>query len=86
MSQTDQFWHYAKEAMLAAPYAKTGQDMQGLLDFAATRTQAALQERQSFNQSQQVAWGQCRVRPRQPAVLQSCPIFSAIYKASRNQF
>ena len=52
MSQTDQFWHYAKEAMVAALTPKPS--MQGLLDFAAIWTQAALQERQSFNQSQQV--------------------------------
>ena len=38
MSQTDQFWHYAKEAMVAALTPKPS--MQGLLDFAAIWTQA----------------------------------------------
>ena len=49
MSKADQFWQYAKEAMLA-PYSKTDQDTQGLLEPAGTWTQAGLQERQSFNQ------------------------------------
>jgi hypothetical protein len=49
MSIIDQFWQYAKEAMLSAAYAKTDDDRQGLLDLARTWTQAALLERQSFN-------------------------------------
>jgi hypothetical protein len=49
MSITDQFWQYAKEAMLSAAYAKTDDDRQGLLDLARTWTQAALLERQSLN-------------------------------------
>jgi len=48
MSQTDQFWQYAKEAMLSACYAKTDDDKQALLDLARTWTQAALPERQSY--------------------------------------
>jgi hypothetical protein len=48
MSETDQFWQYAKEATLAAYYAKSDQDKQGLLEFARTWTQAALQERASL--------------------------------------
>ena len=48
MSQTDQFWQYAKEAMLSACYAKTDDDKQALLDLARTSTQAALLERQSY--------------------------------------
>ena len=46
MSITDQFWQYAKEAMLSASYAKT---RQGLLELARTWTQAALQERRSID-------------------------------------
>jgi hypothetical protein len=49
MSITDQFWQYAKEAMLSACYAKTDDDKQALLDLAGTWTQAALLERQSIN-------------------------------------
>jgi hypothetical protein len=47
MSKTDQFWQYAKEAMLSACYAKTDEDKKGLFDLARTWTQAALQERRS---------------------------------------
>ena len=47
MSKIDQFWQYAKEAMLAALCAKTDQDTPGLYDLARTWTQAGLQERQS---------------------------------------
>jgi hypothetical protein len=47
MSITDQFWHYAKEAMLSACYAKTDDDKQALFDLARTWTQAALVERAS---------------------------------------
>jgi hypothetical protein len=46
---TDQFWQYAKEAMLSAYYAKTDDDKQALLDLAQTWTQAALLERQCIN-------------------------------------
>ena len=49
MSITDQFWQYAKEAMLSACYAKTDDDKQALLDLAQTWTQAALLERQCIN-------------------------------------
>ncbi len=47
MSERDQFWQYAKEALLSACSAKTDKDKQGLLDLARTWTQAALQERES---------------------------------------
>jgi hypothetical protein len=47
MSITDQFWQYAKEAILSASYAKTDEDRQGLLELARTWTQAALLERAS---------------------------------------
>jgi hypothetical protein len=49
MSITDQFWQYAKEAMLSASSAETDEDRQGLLELARTWTQAALLERQSIN-------------------------------------
>jgi hypothetical protein len=45
MSITDEFWQYAKEAMLSALVAKTPEDKEGLLELARTWTQAALQER-----------------------------------------
>ena len=47
MSKTDQFWQYAKEAILSAHDAKTDEDKEGLLELARTWTQAALQERGS---------------------------------------
>ena len=43
MSETDQFWEYAKEAMLLACDAKTAKDKQDLLELSGTWTQAALQ-------------------------------------------
>jgi hypothetical protein len=49
MPITDQFWQYAKEAVLSASYAKTDEDRRDLLDLARTWTQAALLERQSAN-------------------------------------
>ncbi len=42
MSETDQFWLYAKEAILSISYVKTDQEKQGLIDLARTWTQAAL--------------------------------------------
>jgi hypothetical protein len=45
MSVTDQFWQYAKEATLAACYAESDDERQGVLDLAMTWTQAALIER-----------------------------------------
>jgi hypothetical protein len=45
MSETDQYWEYAKEAMLLACDAKTGRDKQEFLELAGTCTQAALQSR-----------------------------------------
>jgi hypothetical protein len=49
MPITDEFWQYAKEAVLSASYAKTDEDRRDLLDLARTWTQAALLERQSVN-------------------------------------
>jgi hypothetical protein len=51
MPITDQFWQYAKEAMLSACDAKTDDDRQGLLELARTWTHAALVERQSINRA-----------------------------------
>jgi hypothetical protein len=45
MSETDQFWQYAKEALGSIGYAKTDEEKQDLLELARTWTQAALQER-----------------------------------------
>jgi hypothetical protein len=49
MSKTDEFWQYAKEAILSASLAKSDDERQGLLDLARTWTQAALVERQSLS-------------------------------------
>jgi hypothetical protein len=51
MPITDQYWQYAKEAILSACDAKTDDDRQGLLELARTWTQAALVERQSINRA-----------------------------------
>ena len=48
MSKSDQFWQYAREAMLSACYAQTDEAKQGLLEPARTCTQAALRERESL--------------------------------------
>ena len=48
MSKTDQFWQYAKEAILAASDAKADENKQGLLELARIWTQAALLERASL--------------------------------------
>ena len=40
MSETDQFWQYAKEALLSASYAKTDHDKQGLLGQSSRRSGA----------------------------------------------
>ena len=45
MLQSDEFWQYAKEAILSASRAKTEDERHGLLDLARTWTQAALVER-----------------------------------------
>ena len=42
MLLTDQFWQYAKKAILSASSAKTDDERQGLLDLARTWTQAAI--------------------------------------------
>ena len=45
MSKADQFWQYAREAILLACSAEADEDKQRLFDLARTWTQAALLER-----------------------------------------
>jgi hypothetical protein len=45
MSKTDEFWQYAKEAIISASRAQTDDERRSLLDLARTWTQAALVER-----------------------------------------
>jgi hypothetical protein len=45
MSKTDEFWQYAKEAIISALRAETEDERRGLLDLAGIWTQAALLER-----------------------------------------
>ena len=45
MSETDQFWLYAREAILLVCDAETPKDKHDLLELAGTWTQAALQSR-----------------------------------------
>ena len=42
MSRTDQFWQYAKEAIISASRAQTEDERRDLLDLAGTWAQAAL--------------------------------------------
>jgi hypothetical protein len=49
MSITDQFWQYAKEAILSAAAAETDEDREDLLELARTWTQAALKDRRSID-------------------------------------
>ena len=63
MSEMDQFWQYAKEALLSACYAKTDEDKHDLLDLAQTWTQAALQQRKSLVDHNSPAELTERIRP-----------------------
>jgi hypothetical protein len=45
MPKTDEFWQYAKEAIISATRAETDDERHGLLELARTWTQAALVER-----------------------------------------
>ncbi len=45
-SSTDQFWQYAKEALVLALSAKSEDDKQSLLELSQTWTRAAIVERQ----------------------------------------
>lgn len=62
MSITDQFWQYAKEAILSASSAKTDEERQGLLELAQTWTQAALLARQSHPSRHPGGRGRRRVK------------------------
>ena len=59
MSLTDEFWQYAKEAALAACYAESDDEKQGLLDLAQTWTQAALIERRKSGRYGQQRGSRC---------------------------
>jgi hypothetical protein len=48
MPETDQFWQYANEAVLAACDAESDDEKRGLFDLARTWTQAALIERRTL--------------------------------------
>ena len=52
MPITDQYWQYAKEAMLSACDAKTDDDRQGLLELARTWTLSGI-SRAAIYQSRQ---------------------------------
>jgi hypothetical protein len=56
VSETDQYWEYAKEAMHLACDAKTGRDKQEFLELAATWTQTALQSRSRPLGDVSIAW------------------------------
>jgi hypothetical protein len=45
MSEADQFWQYAREAMLLVCDAETPKDKHDLLELAGTWTRAALRSR-----------------------------------------
>jgi hypothetical protein len=47
VTQADQFWKYAREAVLAANDAETDEDKQGLLELSQTWTRAALLDRRA---------------------------------------
>jgi hypothetical protein len=49
MSRTDQFWLYAKEAIISAFRAQTEDERRDLLDLAGTWAQAALVDRHITN-------------------------------------
>jgi hypothetical protein len=46
MSKIDEFWQYAKEALLSALSAECDDDRQGLMKLAQTWSRAAILERQ----------------------------------------
>jgi hypothetical protein len=51
MSNKDEFWQYAKEAMRSALAAESDDDRQSLFELARTWTLAALLERHSLSRS-----------------------------------
>jgi hypothetical protein len=48
MSNTEEFWQYAKEAALSASYTEDEEERQTCSDLARTWVQAALMERRSL--------------------------------------
>jgi hypothetical protein len=74
MSKTNDFWQYAKEAVLSASYAEDDEERQGLLDLAQTWTQAALIERRA--QVNTVAKGPIALPPARQH--RSAPIHASI--------
>jgi hypothetical protein len=81
MSETDQFWEYAKEAMLLVCDAKTAKDKQDLLELSGTWTQAALQSR-----SRQLARSVPRNRLKRLSLGQVRPVPLYIKAASERRF
>jgi hypothetical protein len=74
MPKTDEFWQYAKEAVLSASYAEDDDEKQGLLDLARTWTQAALIERRA--QGNSVAEGPVALPPARQ--YRSAPVLASI--------
>jgi hypothetical protein len=72
MSIADQFWQYAREALLSACEAKTADDRKDLLELAQTWTQAALVERGSLIDNEIADREDCRIR--QPPEFSTLPI------------
>jgi hypothetical protein len=62
MSKADQFWQYAREAVLAACDAKITDDKQGLFDLACAWTQAAFARACVLGRSGQPGQNQRRVK------------------------
>jgi hypothetical protein len=56
-SSTDQFWQYAKEAVLSALSAESDDDRKSLLELAQTWTRAAMVEQQLANTTQAASVG-----------------------------
>jgi hypothetical protein len=74
MPKTDEFWQYAKEAVLSASYAEDDDERQGLLDLARTWTQAALIERRV--QVNSVAEGPLALPPARQH--RSAPVYASL--------
>jgi hypothetical protein len=56
MTITEQFWQYAREALLSAGDAKTDEDRESFLDLARTWTDAAVVEQHALaNGGNQIA-------------------------------
>ncbi|HEX3504020.1 MAG TPA: hypothetical protein VHU22_11575 [Xanthobacteraceae bacterium] len=62
-SSTDQFWQYAKEAVLSALSAESDDDRKSLLELAQTWTRAAMVEQQLADTTQAASVGGLFSRP-----------------------